>query len=1041
MRALIIHCIRRSVASKWSFQILLLLILNLLSSSLFAQSQKVEGVVTDSKGVPLLGVTVGIKGGNSITTTDNKGRFSILATPGSILVFSSASFLSKEETVDARSAINVSLSENAQALENVVVIGYGTQKKVNLSGAVAQINGKDLENRPVANLTSALQGMSPGLTVIRGSGEPGSEGYNIRIRGFTSANAASALVLVDGVEQDINLIDPNDVQSISILKDASASAIYGARAAAGVILVTTKQGSAGKTRINVTGYYGVNITARHPERLNSWDEQLLIDEARFNATGAREYSDEQYEWIRNPNFSYRPNPTADRWEYYGNNNWVKEGMDEINHQQNYSLSIGGGEQKLNYQVFGSYYKRDGVLRYGPDDNTRYNFKVNVNAEPSKYLSLKLTAGYIGSFTNENSYGTDQIMNRLYRSRTRQNLYTPAEDITGQPYNGDLQVNAVDIEKNSGKEERNYETFTGKLNLQVKNVVKGLTLDVIAWRNQNYYEMENKSRTIIWYGRTTNTVRFSVNQPNSYTQTKNKAYQNNLQGFLTYNFKVKEHAFTLMQGGSYEEYRKDEFTASAQNMITNDFFSFNFADPLTKTNRDVVQTWALSSAFGRLNYSFKDRYLFEASYRYDGSSRLAPENRWQLFPSFSAAWKVSEENFMNSINFINSLKLRASWGQLGNSAAIGLYDFIPLLTSGNNLTFNGVRTTYFFQSQLASPDVTWETIQQSNIGIDLGLLRNRLTITADYYIKKNKDMLATLDVPNIMGVNVGFVNVGELKSWGTELDLRWRDKAGKLNYDIGFNISDNQNKVMKYDGKNSIGSGGVVPIMEGYPLNTVWGYKTGGYFQSQAEADAYKAKVSYPFFSNVAAGDMKYLDLNGDGVITGGDGTPDKPGDLVYLGTTNARYTYGFDLGADWKGFDFSIFFQGAAQRKFLIAEETLSPMLGTADMPWTIHMDHWTPATPNGFFPRMYQTSAHNFRPSDKWAQNGSYIRLKNVQIGYKLPIKNRNIREIKVYVSGQDLWESTKVLKVFDPEVGNNVSATAYPFYRTVAFGINVSL
>src|SRR5678816_802345 len=261
MKALFIHCIRRSVASKWSFQILLLLILNLLSSSLLAQSQKVEGVVTDSKGVPLLGVTVGVKGGNSITTTDNKGRFSILAAPGSILVFSSASFLPKEETVDARSAINVSLSENAQSLENVVVIGYGTQRKVNLSGAVAQISGKDLENRPVANLTAALQGMSPGLTVIRGSGEPGSEGYNIRIRGFTSANAASALVLVDGVEQDINLIDPNDVQSISVLKDASASAIYGARAAAGVILVTTKQGSAGKTRINVTGYYGVNITA------------------------------------------------------------------------------------------------------------------------------------------------------------------------------------------------------------------------------------------------------------------------------------------------------------------------------------------------------------------------------------------------------------------------------------------------------------------------------------------------------------------------------------------------------------------------------------------------------------------------------------------------------------------------------------------------------------------------------------------------------------------------------------------------------------
>jgi TonB-linked SusC/RagA family outer membrane protein len=1035
------YCIRGPLRYRWSFFLSLILISSLVTVQAQAQTKKIEGVVTSSRGVPLLGVTVTARGTDtSATTTDSRGRYSISTSVGSTITFSSVSFLSKDELVDGRTVINVSLVENPQSLENVVVIGYGTQKKVNLSGAVSQINGKELENRPVANLTAALQGVSPGLTVLRSSGEPGSEGYAIRIRGFTSANTASALVLVDGIEQDINLLDPNDVESISVLKDASASAIYGARAAAGVVLITTKQGSAGKTRINLTSSYGINITARQPERLNSWDEQTLIDEARFNATGAKEYNDEQYEWLRNPNFSYRPNPTADRWEYYGNNNWIKEGMDKINHQQNYSMSISGGEQKLNYLVFGSYYKRDGVLRFGPDDNSRYNIKVNLNSELNKYISVKLTAGYIGSFTEENSFGTDQIINRLYRSRTRQSLHTPAEDVTGQPYNGDLQINAVDIEKNAGIETRNYETFTGKLNLQVKNVVKGLTLDVIGWRNQNYYEMQNKSRTLIWYGRSTNTIRFSVNQPNSYTETRNRAYQNNLQGYLTYNLKYGKHSFQLMQGGSYEEYRKVEFTASAQNMITNDFFGFNFADPLTKTSRDLIQTWALASAFGRFNYSFRDRYLFEASYRYDGSSRLAPENRWQVFPSFSAAWKVSDESFMDKLSFINTMKLRTSWGQLGNSAAIGLYDYIPLLTSGNSLTFNGVRTTYFYQNQLASPEVTWETIQQFNVGVDFGFLRNRLMVTADYYVKRNKDMLATLDIPNIIGVNVGYVNVGELKSWGKEIDIKWRDRTGKLDYNIGFNISDAQNKVVKYDGKNSIGAGGVIPIMEGYSLNTLWGYKTAGYFQSQAEATDYKSHVTYPFFTNPSAGDIKYLDLNGDGVINGGDGTPAKPGDLVYLGTINARYTYGFDLGAEWKGFDFSIFFQGALQRKFLISEETLSPILGTADMPWTIHMDHWTPTNPNGFFPRMYQTSAHNFKPSDKWAQNGSYIRLKNVQLGYKVPLKSKYVREIKAYVSGQDLWESTKVLKVFDPEVGNNVSATAYPFYRTVAFGLNVS-
>jgi TonB-linked SusC/RagA family outer membrane protein len=1025
--------------------IALLFLLHVISLPAFGQSRKIEGMVTDSRGNPLEGATVNVKGTTTGTITDNRGRYSISAETGATLIFSYSGSLSKEEKVSTSSSINIGLQENAAALESVVVVGYGTQKKVNLSGAVAQVSGKELANRPVPNLTSALQGVLPGVTVLRGNGQPGDEGYSIRIRGFSSANGSNALVLVDGVEQDLNLLDPSDIETVSVLKDASASAIYGARAAGGVILVTTKQGTAGRTKINFNAYYGINITARQPQRLDSWDEQTLIDEARFNATGAREFSAEQIEWLMNPNLNYRPNPGADRWEYFDNNNWLIEGMDKINHQSNYSLSVGGGEQKLNYLVSGSYYKRDGVIRYGPDDNSRFNLKFNLNAELNKYVTLKLTTGYIGSFVKENSFGTDQIINRLYRSRTRQSLYTPAEDITGQKFNGDLQINAVDIEQNAGLETRDYETFTGRLNLQVKNVIKGLTLDVIGWRNQNTYNMENNSRSLIWYGRTINTIRFSVNVPNAMTLTKNKAYQNNLQGFLTYNHKVGSHSFTVMQGGSYEEYRKDEFTASATGMINNDFFSLNFADPLTKTSRDLVQTWALASAFGRLNYSFKDRYFFEASYRVDGSSRLAPDNRWDFFPSFSAAWRVSEEEFMRNITVINNLKFRASWGQLGNGAVLGLYDYIPLLTSGltttNNLVLNGVRTQYFYQNQLASPDKTWETVQQFNVGVDVSFLKNKLAITADYYVKKNKDMLAALFLPNIIGVNVPFFNVGEMKSWGTELDIKWRDRIGKVDYRVSFNISDNQNEVTKYDGVSSIGNGGVVEILEGYPLNSVWGYKTGGYFQTADDATKYKANVQYPFFAGYTAGDIKYLDLNGDGIISAGNGTPESSGDLVYLGTTNARYTYGFDLGLTWKGFDFSAFLQGAMVRRFLISEETLSPILGTADMPWTIHMDRWTPDNPNSFFPRMYQTSAHNFRPSDKWAQNGNYIRLKNAQVGYTLPLKKNVFREIKVYVSGQDLWESTKVLRVFDPEVGNNVSATAYPFYRTVSFGLNVSL
>ena len=404
-------CTVQKQLSKWLL-LCFFLLFQCLSLFVLAQQKRVEGTVTDAKGVPLEGASVTIKGTANGVTTDKQGKFAVSADVGSTLVFSYAGSLSREEKIGAASTINISLQENPGAMENIVVVGYGTQRKVNLSGAVAQVSGKELINRPVPNVTSALQGVLPGVTVLRGSGQPGDEGYGVRIRGFSSANGSSALVLVDGVEQDLNLLDPNDVESISVLKDASASAIYGARAAGGVILVTTKQGVVGKTKINFNSYYGINMTARQPERLNSWDEQTLIDEARFNATGAREFNAEQMEWLMNPNLNYRPNPTADRWEYFDNNNWVKEGMDKINHMQNYSLSVGGGEQRLNYLVSGSYYKRDGVMHYGPDDNSRYNLKFNLNAELNKYMTVKLTTGYIGSFTRENAFGTDQIINRL-----------------------------------------------------------------------------------------------------------------------------------------------------------------------------------------------------------------------------------------------------------------------------------------------------------------------------------------------------------------------------------------------------------------------------------------------------------------------------------------------------------------------------------------------------------------------------------------------------------------------------------------------------
>jgi TonB-linked SusC/RagA family outer membrane protein len=1005
----------------------------------------VSGRVTDSNGGPIPGVGVTIKGTKTAVSTNENGVFVFRNVPAnSTLVFTSIGFKAQEVVVGNQVKIDVVLLDDNQGLNEVVVVGYGTQRKVNLTGAVSSISGAELMNRPVPNVTAALQGKVSGVVITRSNGQPGQEDFGLRIRGTNSINGTDALILVDGIQMDLNLINPDDVESISFLKDAAASAIYGARAAGGVVLVTTKSSTSGKTRINFNSYYSTNVTARQPKRLDSWDEQTLIDEARFNATGSREFTAEQIEWLKNPNFNYRPNLTSNRWEYFDNTDWIKAGMSTVNHAQNHSLSVGGGTKELNYLLSAGFQTRDGVLRYGPDDNSRYNFKLNLNTELNKYISLGLVAGYIGQITNSNSFSTGNIVSALYRVRTRQSLYTPPEDQTGQPYNGDLQINAVDIEKNAGFTKTIYESFTGKIDFKVKNIVKGLLFNVVGWRNQDTYNYEQNRRSLNWYGRSNaEAPRFSANVPNGIGVTKNRGYHDNLQATADYSFKLAEnHNFKVLGGASYEQYRKDESSSGATVLYSNDSFSVNYSDPLNKTASDLVETYAFGSLFGRFNYNYAEKYLFETTLRYDGSSRLAPQVRWTIFPSFSAGWRISEENFFkNNIPAISNLKLRASWGRVGNaSGAIGNYDFITVLPNGNNLVMGGIKTNYFYQGKLPSLDKTWEIVQSSNIGVDLGMFKERLTSTLEIYQNRNKNMLIDVNLPNIIGISPSSINAGELKSWGWEAEVKWRDKLGNVGYNLGLNFSDNQNKLVKMDGKRLIGTGGVVRGIEGYPLNSVWGFKTDGFFQTDAEAAAYKAKVSYPFFANPVAGDMKYLDLDGNGIINAGGGTPDNSGDLVYLGNTSARYSYGFDLGLNWKGIDFSIAFQGTLKRSFLIATETLAPLNGTANMPWTIHLDRWTPDNPNAFFPRMYQTSDHNYRPSDRWTQNGSYIRLKNLQLGYNVPINKKYIQNVRVYFSGQDLWESTKVMSVFDPEVPNGVNSQAYPFYRSYAFGLNVT-
>ncbi|MBD5265807.1 MAG: TonB-dependent receptor [Bacteroides sp.] len=1005
-------------------------------------SFNVSGEVVDkTSGEPLIGVTV-IEKSNPTkgTSTDFDGKFNLTVSSGDVVLsFSYVGYASLElKAKDANGTVQ--MEESSTLLNEVVVVGYGTQKKVNLSGAVSSINGDEISSRPASDALSALQGQVPGLQVLRSSGQPGSETSGMRIRGFSSANATSTLVLVDGVESDMTLLNPNDIESVSVLKDAAACAIYGARAAAGVVLVTTKRGSEGKPKVSYNGYVGMNKPGLMPERVTAWQEQVMINEARLQAGGGTDGSLEFASWIGNPNFSWRPNNTNGRWEFFESTNWVAEGTRKYTFQQSHNVSVTGGNKSTNYLVSGGYFSKNGILKYGPDKNERYNVRINLNTELNEHINLEVLASYDGKFLKQNPYGAAGLLSRLYRVRGRQPIYNPEED--PNPYNGDLQVNAIDIMKNGGLKDTQYQSYTGKGTLNIKDYfVKGLGLRLSASRRADYYSEQTSKRTLEWKDRLGISNRNTANSPNSYYRQKNNAYHDNLEALLTYNGKFGKNQIDVLAGTSYERYRKDQFDATVKNLNSNDFFSFNAYDNEQATNTSVadnIETWAMNSYFGRLNYNFDERYLFEANIRYDGSSRLAPGRRWHAFPSFSAAWRISQEEWFR-VEPINSFKLRASWGQLGNGAILGLYDYIATISRGINMG-----EASYYQSAMASVDKTWEIISSTNIGLDMGFLNNTITLTADYYWKKNDNMLANVTLPHIVGITVPKSNVGTLKSWGWEVEVGYRNRFGDVDFNASVSLSDADNKVVSYKGQNTIAEGSV-DILEGYPLNSIWGYKTDGMWQSRQEYLDYKAAhPGYESFNDakVSGGDIKYV-AQGDGAHTigQGGGTPENPGDLVYLGSSNGRYFYTFSLGASWKGFDFNIMFQGVGKRKVYVEPDQLAPLKNTYDMPWTIHTDYWTEDNPNASLPRLYNGNNFNYKASDRWVQDGSYLRLKNVTFGYTIPVPRKTLERLRVYISGDDVWEHTNMLKVFDPEVGNKPSANYYPFFRTWTFGVNLTL
>jgi len=497
----------------------------------------------------------------------------------------------------------------------------------------------------------------------------------------------------------------------------------------------------------------------------------------------------------------------------------------------------------------------------------------------------------------------------------------------------------------------------------------------------------------------------------------------------------------LAGYSIQDFRSESFDAMARSLVNDDLPDFDWASIENTDLNDRVATNRFQSLFGRFAYNYDNRYLFEANVRYDGSSKLDPHDQYRLFPSASAAWRVSEENWFNNEGIMNEFKFRVSYGQLGNAGVLGNYDYIALLNAANDVVIGHSGTEelqkrYVYQNQLASKNITWETVQNANVGVDLGFLNNRLTITGDYFVKNNKDMLARVAYPSVIGINVGNLNVGELKTWGWEAYVGWKDRRGSFSYWANANVADAQNELIEYYGADVV-SPGTVRLLQGYPINSIWGFKTDGLFQSEDEVD------NHVFQSNATgAGDVRYINLDGDDEISTGRQTVEDPGDMVYLGNTNPRYTFGLQGGFDWKGLDFSVFFQGVGKRVFLVDNTQIEPYQRPWFGPQKHNLDYWTPDNRDAFWPRLYVRGEHNFRPSDKWLQNAAYIRLKDIQIGYTLPdrlLSVAGIERVRIYVAGHDVWEATKVFDFIDPEKPNQ-STYQYPFRRSYTVGLNLN-
>ncbi|WP_277235352.1 TonB-dependent receptor [Phocaeicola salanitronis] len=1024
------------------------------------QANAVDGIVTDANGEPIIGASIVIKGTTNGTITDLDGKFSLPNATGTLVV-SYIGYKTQEIVLNGQKQLKVVMQEDSEILEEVVVVGYGTVKKESLTGSVTVVDDKAFAEK--GNLSSplqALQGQVPGVMITRSSSAPGDESWSMNLRGSVSVNSTEPLVIIDGVAtnsvNDLRLINPNDIESINFLKDGSA-AIYGARAAGGVVLVTTKKGKEGKTKVEYSGSVTLKTVGLMPELMNidQWADGVMTALENDGNTSNSWYTYAQLakkykgtyidlENTSNPFGNAAFTDVAD-FVFDDSVDWLGS-LFGNSLSTDHNLSISGGTEKASYRLSLGYMYDGSPLQYGNNNNQRYNFRLSNSVK----LTDKLTLESVISYNRQEQVSPTDIGSVLTTQTPMPGL--PLTNMNGQAYAWGTWGSPVAKVEQGGD---------NKLSVSSLNISETLNYTINDWLSANAnvgYTNSTANRDVVsnsvsYYNFTgTRQVLTSPTADASYYRATTS--QTNFYSFSAYlnaHKKFGKHDLSLTLGGQYEFNDYKTWGVKVENILSGLEIVNGSGDvTVNGANNEKVDKYqnAFLSFYGRFNYNYDDRYLLEVNGRYDGSSKFQPSNRWAAFYGISAGWRIKQEAFMEDVDWVSDLKLRASYAEMGNQSGIGNYDGVQLYnvnTANGAYVGSGLLSYIATDGKLVSTTRHWERIKNYNVAVDFGFLNGKLTGTVEAFWKKNDDMLVEISYPAVLGDKAPTTNGGKFKGWGYEGQATWRDRIGEVSYYVGGTLTFARNELTDFGGTTVLQSG-YVKTQQGYALNSIFGLRYGGKIQNEEQLAAYLAKyydtnaIGMP--SNLRVGDSMYCDENGDGVLD--------EKDYIYLGSDSPEISYSFNAGVSWKGFDVNVIFQGAANRfVYRDIDNTTVPFRANYTNTTTASIGNvWSPENPDAYYAPYTNDSNinnYNYQASSLTAQDGRYLRLKNVTIGYtfdsKLLQKTKCIQGLRLYVTGADLWETTKITDGWDPEAKRDATGLSrYPFTRSFTFGANVT-